>query len=666
MFILHLALGGCLKSGPIRFGITADTGGHIAYVLGAAHHQIEVPGLSRISIVTRLFDDAALGPEHARTSESLRPGLTIDRVATACRSYLEKEALRQDVPAFAKAFCDYLARLQNLPDVIHAHFADAAAVAMRAKERFGIPVVYTPHALGIDKQRHLCGDAATDLRIMAERTAIALADAVIVSSRQEACEQVGAYGVEAGARIHCMPPGVPERHASPAKSALIEELGEWLDDPAKPILLAIARPVRKKNLVALVRTFAANAALAARANLVILAGQHGGLHGSVEERQVLGELKNLCSSATLRGRVALPPAHGEADVVALYRRASAGGVFVNPALHEPFGLTLIEAAASGVPVVATRHGGAAEIVRTLGHGLLIDPRDEATIGEACLSLVTDAAQHGRLAAAARRNLHHYSWPDYAKRSASLYRSLRRAPRLLACDIDGTLTGCKPGAGAFAAWQARRRLRFVVATGRSFDAARAILQAWRLPQPEAYIVDVGTRIMLPGPDGGWAECAAYAGQLARGWDRAAVAAVVACLGLEPQPPTNAGSYKLSYFGQPHEADAIRLALAAAALEARVIHSHGRLIDVLAPGGGKAAALAAYAARHGMTLADCIAAGDSGNDADMLAACGHAIVVGNADADLDHLPPRHGLHRVPGRHAAGVLEGLAAAGVDTAAA
>ena len=39
MRILHIALAGCLKAPPVDYGITEDTGGHIAYVLGAAVAQ---------------------------------------------------------------------------------------------------------------------------------------------------------------------------------------------------------------------------------------------------------------------------------------------------------------------------------------------------------------------------------------------------------------------------------------------------------------------------------------------------------------------------------------------------------------------------------------------------------------------------------------------------
>ena len=664
MFILHLVLGGCLKAPPISFGITADTGGHLAYVMGAAAAQAAFSQVSMISIVTRLFEDAHLGPEYAQTAERIDAKVIIHRIATSCRDYVEKEALIDDLPAFTDAMCNHLAALQRLPDVIHAHFADAAAVAIEVKARFGVPFVYTPHALGIDKRKQQGGSSALDLRIELERRAIASADAIIVSSCDEAENQVKAYSANSGLRVHCLPPGVPQHRAGEGFSKVIAQFDAWLDDAAKPIVFAIARPVRKKNLAALVRAYAHNADLAAATNLVILAGLHDGYHVSAEEREVVGELYRLCVASNLHGRIVLPASHDAADVAALYRRAAAGGVFVNPALHEPFGLTLIEAAAAGVPVVATQHGGPAEIVASLGHGLLIDPHDDAAISEACLRIVTDAALHARLAAAAQHNMHLYSWSNYATRSVAIYNSLRRQPRLLACDIDNALTGSPAGTSAFSIWRTKRRLPFVVATGRSFDATHAILDRWQLPQPEACIVDVGMRLMLPMANGRWQECPVYASRLAEDGDRVAVAAALASLDLMPQPFVDSGPYKLNFFGLVWEADVIRAALAATGLAARVIHSHEPLIDILAPRGGKAAAIAAYAERYGMALADCIATGNSGSGLDMIEACGHAITLGNADADLSHEPHRNGLFRVTGRYVDGVMEGLAAIGIGAA--
>lgn len=659
--IMHLALGGCLKAPPVSYGITADTGGHISYILEAAVRQSRVPTTRQVVVVTRMFQDASLGDAYAQPVEIVAPGVEIHRLPTPDTRYLEKEALASELPAFAAAFCDHLARLPALPDVIHAHFADAAGIALAAQRRFGIPFVYTPHSLGIDKRSQQLDCTALDARITAEAHAIAAASAIVVSTRDEAERQVGGYGVNVGQRVHVIAPGVPRRDLVPVAPTLADRLSDWLDRPARPVVLAVARPVRKKNLAALVRAYANHATLRHRANLVILAGQHE--HASGEEAGVLAELSALVREHRLQGAVALPQRHDPDDVAALYALAARDGVFVNPALHEPFGLTLIEAAAAGAPVVSTRNGGPADILAAIGHGTLVDPCDESAIGEAIYGIIDDPVRRKRLTAAARTGARAYCWHEYACASVALYDELTR-PRFLVSDIDNTLTGSRTGAAAFAQWRRGSTIPFVVATGRGLDAARLILNRWRLPMPDAFITDVGTTLTLPDGAGGWRACDDHARRLDDGWDRGAVDAVLGQLALHAQPPATAGRHKISFFGDAATADRIRAALDAAGLDARVVFSHGRLIDVLAPGGGKASAIAAYASHHGWTLANAVAAGDSGNDIDMLAACGHAIVVGNAGAELDPLPARPGLYRAVDHHALGLLEGLAALGLHRA--
>lgn len=661
MIVLHLALGGCLKAPPVTFGVTADTGGHIAYVLDAAVAQARLPQVEQVVIATRLFADARLDPVHALPHEVVAPGVSIARIATDDRRYLEKEALGADLPAFTAAFCAYLAAMPRRPDVIHAHFADAAAVAIAARARFGIPFIYTPHALGIDKQAQAIVCPGLSARIAAERRAITEAAAIIVSTRDEAERQIGAYGLATAERVRVVTPGVPRRDRAVRADTVVDRLGDWLVRPDLPIVLAVARPVAKKNLAALLRGYAADAELRQAANLVIVAGQYD--HAGDEERAVLTELAMLARDPRVRGRVALPPAHDADDIAALYARAARGGVFVNPALHEPFGLTLVEAAAAGVPVVATRAGGPADIVARIGHGVLVDPRDDAAIAAAARAIIADPIRHASLSRAARRGVRAYCWDRYAAESRAVYRDAA-TPQLLASDIDNTLTGCPDGAAAFARWRAESALPFVVATGRGLDAARMILKRWHLPAPDAFITDVGTRILLPDDAGGWRECLDFARTLDMDWDRAAVVAALGPLDLAPQPVATEGPHKLSFFGDAADAARIRTALAEAGLAARVIFSHGRLIDVLAPNGGKAQAIAAYAARHGWSLSQCVAAGDSGNDTDMLTACGHAIVVGNASDELDDLPIRATAHRTVAHHAGGVVEGLAALGLADA--
>ena len=72
MHIVHVALGGCLTFPNAPYGLTDDTGGHIAYVMGAACAQARQPGVSRVDVVTRAFDDPDLGSDHARVTTSTR------------------------------------------------------------------------------------------------------------------------------------------------------------------------------------------------------------------------------------------------------------------------------------------------------------------------------------------------------------------------------------------------------------------------------------------------------------------------------------------------------------------------------------------------------------------------------------------------------------------
>ncbi|MDD2749762.1 MAG: HAD family hydrolase, partial [Acidithiobacillus sp.] len=87
---------------------------------------------------------------------------------------------------------------------------------------------------------------------------------------------------------------------------------------------------------------------------------------------------------------AYPRYHRPDDVPDLYRWAAGlGGVFINPALTEPFGLTLIEAAACGLPILATEDGGPKDIIANCQNGVLIDPLNVEEIGEKLLSMLSD-------------------------------------------------------------------------------------------------------------------------------------------------------------------------------------------------------------------------------------------------------------------------------------
>ena len=672
MHILAIALGGCVRGEP-RYGITEDTGGHITYVLGAMRALSQRDDVSRAEIVTRLFDDAELGGVHGESDERLSAKLSITRIDSGNRSYLSKEALAADLANFTRALIAQLRSRDRLPDIIHAHFADAAEVARAVRGALGIPFIYTAHSLAIDK-READGGACLELenRISQENRAIGSADAIVGSSRDECERQLLQYPAADETRIHRIRPGIEQVSASPEDIVEAEKLiAPFLRNSCKAIILAIARPVRKKNLVALVEAYARNARLQERANLVILPGLRRSIdRGEAEQVAVLRELVDTIDRHDLHGKVAYPRQHVPSQVRGLYALArKTGGVFVNPALIEPFGLTILEAAAHGLPVVATCRGGPKDIVGEIEHGILVEPTDHAAVGDAIQGLLSNPQAWQAASRNAQKNIVGLTWGAYAsslrKVAGSIVRpaaALRRArpPRtLLVCDIDNTLTGCRSSAARLSRYLAEHEdIAFAVATGRSLVEARRLVRDWDLPEPMAWITSVGTEIHWSHGKKLEADHA-YANRIANGWNGDVVSDALQSIAfLTPQGTVDQRRFKASYFlDDPTKLPVVRKTISAIDIKGRVVFSHDRLLDILPARAGKAGALSHLAETLGLPMDRIIAAGDSGNDLDMLKECPNAIVVANCEPELRKLSTRGQAYLARRNHAAGVLEGLA---------
>ena len=673
MHILSLALGGCIKGPPVAFGLTEDTGGHITYLLGAARALADTPGVERVTIVTRLIDDPVLGPDYARETEQIDPRLAIRRIDSGDRRYLSKETSGADRAGFTRALIAWVRGLSPRPACIHAHFADAAEVAAAVEAALGIPFIYTPHSLGHDKARLASSrGAAMAERLAMEDRAIARASAIVASSRDECERQIMAYPSARAEKVHCIPPGASIDdgvHASPDRARAL--IAPFLRDGEKPLILAVARPVAKKNLVGLVRMFGTCPGLRDTANLAIVAGLRDAPDdGEPEQRSVIAGLLAEIDRHDLYGQVALPKRHDRADILSLFALARAsGGLFANPAFVEPYGLTLTEAAAFGVPVVATDRGGPPDIVARLGHGVVVDPIDEARFAEAMLMLLRDPLRWQKASQSGEVRAQRLSWAAYARQFVQLLGALQPVPQarpaadaLLLCDIDGTLTGCSLAAGRFSRHvEGAPSLAFGVATGRSLQEALRVLGEWGLPEPDVLAPSVGSEIYwrrggrLVADDG-------YAAYIAEGWSARAVDRVLRDIdGYTPQRAVEQRAFKRSgTYCDPALPDRVRAALADADLHARVIASHGHMIDILPARAGKAAAMEWIAEALGVDRDRVFAAGDSGNDLDMLDACANAILVGN---HCDRMGDRVAAHvlRARATHADGVIEGLARLGL-----
>jgi glycosyltransferase involved in cell wall biosynthesis len=105
------------------------------------------------------------------------------------------------------------------------------------------------------------------------------------------------------------------------------------------------------------------------------------------------------------------------DIRPWYRAAS---LLLLPSTNEPFGRVIVEAMASGVPVVAMRSGGIPEIVRHGEDGLLVSHANGSELGSACLQLLGDAPLRERLAHSSKRRAERFTLEEHVKKMAEVF------------------------------------------------------------------------------------------------------------------------------------------------------------------------------------------------------------------------------------------------------
>jgi sucrose-phosphate synthase len=694
-YIMLVSVHGLIRGHNLELGRDADTGGQTTYVVElaralSAHEQVE-----RVDLVTRLVEDQKVSDDYAQPTEEIGPGARIVRVRCGPRRYLGKESLWPHLDSFVDNLLKYIRAEGWIPDLVHGHYADAGYVAARVSGVLNAPMAFTGHSLGRVKRARLSEQGVKPesierryniaRRISAEETAIDNASFVVASTNQEVEEQYAQYDYYQPRRMIVIPPGVdlsrftPPTRGDRRHAPIYKEVIPFLSDWGKPMILALSRPDARKNITTLVKAYGENELLQDVANLVIVAGNRDDIRELDKgAREVLTEILMLVDKYNLYGSVAYPKHHKATDVPDLYRLAArTKGVFVNPALTEPFGLTLIEAAASGLPIVATRDGGPRDITAYCKNGVLIDPLDVKAMGETLLDAVSDPGRWRKWSRNGIRGAHrHFSWKGHvekylrAARTALNQYGRRRVPysprnrlitadRILVADVDNTLTGDKAALNQLIHLlkEAGESVAFGIATGRNITMAKKVLKEWKVPLPQLLITSVGSAIHY-GPhlveDRGWEKHIAYR------WNPEALREALEGLpGLKLQDEAYQDKYKVSYDVDteklPRIKEVVRY-LRRARQQCKVIFSHDAYLDFLPVRASKGTALRYFANKWEIPLDRCLVAGESGNDIEMLTGNTLAVVVGNYEPEIEQLRGEPWIYFAEGKHAAGILEGI----------
>ncbi len=696
LYLVLFSLHGLIRGTNWELGRDADTGGQVRYVVELAKALGDHPDVARVDLITRQVIDSRVDASYAQLEEPLSDKVSIRRIPFGPRRYLYKEKLWPYLDLFVDHMVTYFRRVGRLPDVIHGHYADAGQAGAQLARLLAVPFVFTGHSLGRVKRERLSHESRTpeDLenkyefstRIEAEEYALETASLVVASTFQEVEDQYQHYDHYVPERMEVIPPGV-DLSAFHRKSDEDEKfeglragIRRFLEKPDKPIILTMARPDERKNLETLVKVFGKSEELRQRANLLLVLGTRSDLRTMPPaQRRVMSNILTLIDVYDLYGKVAYPKNHAPHEVPGIYRiAAETRGVFINPAYTEPFGLTLLEAAASGLPVVATNDGGPRDILANCKNGLLVDPFDEDAIERVLLTALDDDNRYNEWVENGDKGVRaHYSWRRHTDRYMREIHELlretrphqvkfpaknRRLPhfdRMIVADIDNTLTGDMEALTDLVAMLAEHEdtVGLAIATGRSFEDAQQLLETLPLPRPDVLISSAGTEIHYGEnrePDRSWRKHIRYQ------WKPAEVRRVLAELpGLQLQSEEHQSPTKVSYQLDTDIAPPlteIRQHLRSAGLRTKVILSLGMFLDVIPARAGSGVCIRHLSLKLGFPPERLLVAGDSGNDEDMLRGSTLGVVVGNASDELKKLRGRPRIYFAEGHHARGVIEGI----------
>ncbi len=699
LYFVHISIHGLIRGENLELGRDADTGGQCKYVLELVKALAEHENVGQVDLFTRLVADPKVSRDYAQPMEALGNNAFIRRITAGPRRYLHKESLWRYLDAFIDHSLALFRENNRLPDVIHAHYADAGYVGSRLASLLGCPFFFTGHSLGRTKLEQLLKGKANrakverrynlPARIEAEELALDSAAMVCTSTRQEVKEQYSLYELYAPERMRVIPPGVDlSRFAPPSgdniPEAVSSKIERFLDHPKRPAILAIARADEKKNLASLVHAYGQSKTLKDQANLILVAGNRDKISDlNAGARRVWTELLQLIDDYDLYGSVSTPKQHQPDEIPAFYRyAASRKGFFVNPALTEPFGLTVIEAAASGLPVLATNDGGPQDILGNCKNGVLIDPFDVPAMTKALEEAISDPALREQWSDAGIRGVNeHYTWAGHvgtyleqaAEQLSSISQphlitekirtSLPLADRIVFSGLEGTLVEGDEEAIRYLREITKRNvpnMGFGIATGRSIQLARSLIEKHDLPEPDIYITQLGGEIHYGRRqvlDLSWEK------HLAHRWEPGAIMKTLEGVpGISLQEETgHQHLYKISYNftkGVAPRRKEIQRLLRENNLPAKVILSQGKWLDVIPLRSGKGQAIRYVTMRWGIPAGNTLFYARRGSDYEALSGLFLGVVGSDHSLELKTTTslPRVYLAQKP--NFAGLVEGIEA--------
>ncbi|HEU4962286.1 MAG TPA: 1,4-alpha-glucan branching protein domain-containing protein [Bacilli bacterium] len=296
-------------------------------------------------------------------------------------------------------------------DLIHAHDWLVAESARHLSEVGDCPLVTTIHATEYGRHHGLHNDLQRQIAEM-EKQLAAESEEVIVCSQYMRAELRDIYGVDAE-KLHVLPNGVDLTELRKGTEEQAYDHAHALSDVntphfSAPTIFYVGRLVPEKGVQVLLEAASHVFAEIPHARFQI-AGKG----------PMLAELQDLAARLGITDRVDFLGFVTDEQRNRLMRQAS---VAVFPSLYEPFGIVALEAMGLGIPTVAGRTGGLAEIIEHGDDGWLVEPGNARDLAATLLALLRNPQQ---TAAVAKRGLlkteTQFGWATIARDTCRVYR-----------------------------------------------------------------------------------------------------------------------------------------------------------------------------------------------------------------------------------------------------
>ncbi len=386
-----------------------DTGGQVVYVIELSKKLAQLG--YEVDIWTRGFEDQ---PELEYVSDQVR----VIRVACGGKKFIGKEYLFEKLPEWNENALRFIAKHHLKYQFIDSHYWDAGVAGQYLSNVLNVPHLHTPHSLGAWKKRSMETDYPDEAakfeqqynftqRLHHERLLYQECEMVIATTPQQMDIIQQDYEV-AESKCRMIPPGYDDTRYYPVSEASRKAIRQKLGFSG-PVTLAIGRLARNKGYDLLIAGFqlVAQRDLAAQLRLAV-----GGADMSQQELTILNALKAQVAQLGLEARVIFEGFVPDELMPDYYRAAD---LFVLSSRYEPFGMTAIEAMASGAPTIVTIHGGLWRALTFGRHALYADPFDKEDLGITMHKVLKHkklAARLSRMGAHKARSL--FTWTGVAQ------------------------------------------------------------------------------------------------------------------------------------------------------------------------------------------------------------------------------------------------------------